>query len=130
MTSVPGSFTYATSAEGALLASGDDQSEPVIFTPNDTTDYTTVTTSVIVNVSQATPDVSLNAVNLTYGTALKDDQFSGTATWIVNGSTVTVAGTFAYAPSDPTVPGAGMTSPKPCSSLRRTRLTIPRRRRA
>jgi uncharacterized repeat protein (TIGR03803 family) len=103
---VAGAFTYST-ADGTLLAVGNDQSEAVTFTPNDTADYPTVMTTVIVNVAQATPSTSLNAVNITYGTALNNDQLSGTATWFVNGVMMPVGGTFAYAPSDPTVPNAG-----------------------
>ena len=50
-----------------------------------------------VNVAQATPTVvSVNPVNITYGTALANGQLSGTASWTVNGSTVTVPGTFTY----------------------------------
>ena len=66
---VAGTFTYAPSVENKLLDAGSGQSEPVIFTPANTTDYKTVTTSVIVNVAQATPDVSVNPVSITYGTA-------------------------------------------------------------
>ena len=96
---VTGTFAYAPS-DPTLPHAGADQTEAVIFTPTDATDYTTATTSVIVNVSQATPDVSVNPVNITYGTALNDNQLSGTATWVVNGETVNVAGTFIYAPID------------------------------
>ena len=92
---VAGTFTY-TSAAGTVLAVGNDQSEAVTFTPTDTTDYTTATTTGIVNVSQATPMISVNPVNITYGTALEDSQLSGSATWIVDGNSVTVAGTFTY----------------------------------
>ena len=49
---VAGTFTY-TSAAGTLLGAGNDQSESVTFTPSDSTDYSAVTTTVIVNVAQA-----------------------------------------------------------------------------
>jgi hypothetical protein len=92
---VPGTFTYAT--PGAVLGGGNSQPEPVTFTPNDMTDYNPVSASVLVNVALATPNVSVNPVNLTYGTALADGQLSGAATWIVNGAPVPVPGTFTYA---------------------------------
>jgi hypothetical protein len=69
---VPGTFTYDSPA-GTVLSAGNNQSEDVTFTPNDTTTYTTVSSKVIVNVAQATPIVgSVNPVNITYGTALAD----------------------------------------------------------
>ena len=47
-------------------------------------------------VAQATPTVSVNPVNITYGTALSNTQLIGTATWTVGGNPVTVAGTLTY----------------------------------
>jgi hypothetical protein len=58
-------------------------------------------------VSQATPTVSVNPVNLTYGTALDNSQLSGTATVDVSGNPVTVDGTFTYSSAAGTVLGAG-----------------------
>ena len=56
------------------------------------------------NVAQATPTVvSVNPVNITYGTALANGQLSGTAAWTVNGSPITVAGTFTYTSAAGTV---------------------------
>jgi predicted metal-binding membrane protein len=103
---VAGTFTY-TSAAGSVLNAGNGQIEAVTFSPTDSTDYTTVSTSVIVNVVQATPTVSVNPVNLTYGTALANSQLSGNATWIVGGSTSTVAGTFTYTSAAGSVLNAG-----------------------
>ena len=78
--------------------------EAVTFTPTDTTDYTTASSTATVNVAQATPTVvSVSPVNITYGTALANGQLSGSASWTVNGSTVTVPGTFAYTPAAGTV---------------------------
>jgi hypothetical protein len=48
---VAGTFTY-TSAAGSVLGAGNGQSEAVTFTPTDTTDYTTASTTVTVNVAQ------------------------------------------------------------------------------
>ena len=90
--SVPGSFVY-TPAAGTVLSAGAGQTLSVTFTPTDTTDYTTAAATATVNVAQATPTlVSVNPVNITYGTALANGQLSGTATWTVNGSPITVAG--------------------------------------
>jgi hypothetical protein len=93
---VPGTFTYNSLPDG-VLGAGDGQSEAVTFTPTDTTTYTTVPLTATVNVAQATPTVeSVNPVNFTYGTALDNGQLTGTVTWTVNGSPVTLQGTFAY----------------------------------
>src|SRR5205823_11545183 len=70
-------------------------------------DYTSSSTTAIVNVDQATPTVSVSPVSLTYGTALGNSQLSGTATWIVGRSTVAVAGTFTYTSAAGAVLGAG-----------------------
>ena len=56
-----------------------------------------------VNVGQATPKVSVNPVKLTYGTALANSQLKGTATFIVNGTTVLVPGTYVYTSAAGTV---------------------------
>ena len=90
---VAGTFTYTSAAGTVLNASNSGQSEAVTFTPTDTTDYTTASATVTVNVAQATPTVvSVNPVNITYGTALDNGQLSGTASWTVNGSLVTGRG--------------------------------------
>ncbi len=102
---VPGTFAYTSAAGTVLNASASGQSEAVTFTPtDDTTDYTTASSTATVNVAQATPTVvSVGPVNITYGTALANGQLSGSATWTVNGSTVTVPGTFAYTSAAGTV---------------------------
>ena len=102
---VAGTITYAS--DDALLGAGDDQFEVVFFTPADTIDYSLVTTGVIVNVAEATPNVGVNPVNITYGTALDDSQPSGTATVLVSGTPVTVPGTFSFASLVGTVLSAG-----------------------
>jgi hypothetical protein len=96
---VPGTYSFtSTSTVGTILkASSKPYSEKVTFTPTDTTDYLTLTNlSVLVNVGKVTPNVTVNTVNLTYGTALANSQLSGTATAIVNGTKVSVAGTYHY----------------------------------
>src|SRR5208282_293816 len=47
--SVPGTFAY-TPASGIVLPAGNNQTLSVIFTPTDTTDYTTASKSVSINV--------------------------------------------------------------------------------
>src|SRR5439155_27223543 len=83
---VPGTFTY-TPAAGTVLNAGPSQSLSVLFTPTDTIHYTTASTTVTVNVAQATPAVSVNPVNITYGTALANSQLSGTASYVVGANT-------------------------------------------
>ena len=103
---VAGSFKF-TSAAGTLPSAGNNQLENVTFTPTDTTDYSAVSTLVTVNVARATPLPTVNAVNITYGTALANSQLSGSATFTVNGQSVTVAGSFSYTTAAGTVLNAG-----------------------
>jgi hypothetical protein len=102
LTTLPGTFTY-TSAAGHILHPGNGQSESVTFIPTDTTDYRSVSSTVTVNVAQATPTVTVNPLNITFGTALDNTQLSGTATFIVGASSVNVAGTFTF--TNPSAPG-------------------------
>ena len=53
-------------------------------------------TTAAIDVVQATPKVTLNPVIVTYGTPLDDDELEGTATWTVDGSMVTLPGSFTY----------------------------------
>jgi hypothetical protein len=112
---VAGAFSF-TSAAGAILHAGNGQIELVTFTPSDPT-YTTVQTTVAVNVAQATPNVTPNPVTITYGTVLDNSQLSGTATFIVKSLSVNVAGAFAYTQA-----------PAPCLLRGRTPAWSPSRR--
>ncbi len=98
--SVSGSFSWTTSttAPGAGTAS-----ESVTFTPADTTDYNTVTGSVGVAVSKATPTVSAwpTASAITYGQTLASSMLSG--------GTASVPGSFSWTTSA-TAPATGTTS--------------------
>ena len=98
--SVGGTFAWTTptTAPGAGTPS-----ESVKFTPSDTTDYKTVTGSVSVTVSKATPTVSVwpTASGITYGQTL--------ASSTLTGGTASVGGTFAWTTSS-TAPGAGTPS--------------------
>ena len=93
--SVGGNFTYAPAA-GTLLPAGGTRTLTASFAPTDDADYTDATATVTVNVDRAVPEVSVNPVELTYGTALANSQLSGTATWVVGGNDVTVPGLFSY----------------------------------
>jgi hypothetical protein len=74
---------------------GNNQRLVVTFTPTDTTDYTTATATVAINVLPATPAITwANPANLVYGTALGATQLDATAN---------VPGTFAYTPAAGTV---------------------------
>jgi len=94
---VPGTFAYNPTA-GTVLGAG-SQTLSVTFTPTDTTDYTSVTTTVGLTVNQATPTVTWSApAAITYGTPLSSTQLDATAN---------VPGTFVYTPAAGTVLTAG-----------------------
>jgi 6-phosphogluconolactonase (cycloisomerase 2 family) len=91
--SVPGAFTY-TPAAGTVLTAG-SQTLSVIFTPMDTTDYTTATATTIIIVNKATPILTWPApAAIAHGTPLSATQLDATAS---------VPGTFVYTPSAGTV---------------------------
>ena len=52
---MPGTFVY-TPAPGTVLSAGTGQTLSVTFTPTDTVDYNSVTTTTTINVSQAQLD--------------------------------------------------------------------------
>jgi hypothetical protein len=95
--SVPGTLVY-TPAVGSIPAAGVDTLS-VTFTPTDTTNYTTVTQTVQISVTQATPVITwASPAGITYGTALSAAQLNATAS---------VPGTFAYTPVSGSIPAAG-----------------------
>jgi sugar lactone lactonase YvrE len=94
---VGGVFAYSPAA-GTVLGAG-SQTLSVTFTPTDTTDYASATSTVTLTVDQATPAITWAApAAITYGTALNAAQLNATST---------VAGTFAYSPAPGIVLGAG-----------------------
>jgi hypothetical protein len=96
--SVAGSFAY-TPAAGSVLKAGAGQTLSVRFTPTDTTDYTTATATVSINVLQATPTITWSSpADITHGTALDAAQLDASAN---------VPGTFTYTPAAGTVLAAG-----------------------
>ncbi|MGP0063459.1 MAG: beta strand repeat-containing protein [Isosphaeraceae bacterium] len=97
--SVPGNFTYSPAA-GTVLGAGNGQTLFVTFTPTDTTNYSANTATTTINVQQATPTITwANPASLVYGTPLGGTQLDATASDTVNGSTVSVPGTFSYSPA-------------------------------
>ena len=99
---VAGTYTYAANVLGTTLGAGNNQSVSVTFTPQDLTNFSPVTTTVVVNVAKYTPSVLVNPVNITYGTPLDNSQLSGTAT---DANSNAVAGTYTY---DPNVVGTNL----------------------
>jgi hypothetical protein len=83
--SVPGGFAY-TPAAGVVLNAG-TQTLSVIFTPTDTTDYTTITQTVSLTVNKATLTVAAANASRVYNAA--NPTFTGTVTGAVNGDTFT-----------------------------------------
>ena len=101
--SVPGTFTY-TPAAGTILPAGNGRKLSVTFTPTDTTDYTSATATVTINVLQATPTLTwAEPATIVYGTALGGTQCNAAASYTVGGSTVDVPGTFTYNPAAGTI---------------------------
>jgi len=88
--SVPGMFVYTPSL-GTMLSIG-TQTLSVIFTANDTTDYTTATQSVSLNIGQITPTITfLQPSAITYGNSL-----SGVLMVTAKNGSATIPGTFTY----------------------------------
>jgi len=95
---VAGTFVY-TPAAGAVLTAG-LQTLSVTFTPTDSSDYSTATSTVQLTVNKAAPVVPWAApAEITYGTALSAAQLDASST---------VAGTFVYTPAAGAVPTAGL----------------------
>jgi ELWxxDGT repeat protein len=107
MVNVPGTFAY-TPASGTVLHAGNSQKLSVVFTPTNTSQYTTASASVSINVLEATPTITwANPANIVYGTALGSAQLDATAAWTVGGTSGNVSGTFVYSPAAGTVLHAG-----------------------
>jgi VCBS repeat-containing protein len=96
--SVAGTFQYSI-PPGTVMTAGPDQTISVTFTPTDTTDFTTASGSVTLNVLKATPTITWSQPSdIAYGRALDSTQLDATAS---------VPGTFTYTPSPGTVLSAG-----------------------
>ena len=98
-TTTAGTFTY-TPVLGTVLGAG-QRTLSVLFTPTDTTDYTTETATVTLTVNKATPVITwAPPAAITYGTALSGVQLNATAGGL--------AGAFVYTPAAGPVPAAGV----------------------
>ena len=94
---VVGTFNYSPAA-GSTPSAGNDTLN-VSFTPNDTTDYASVTKSVSLSVAKATPSLTWSLPSsITFGTVLGSSQLDASAA---------VPGTFAYSPAAGSTPAAG-----------------------
>jgi hypothetical protein len=98
---VPGTFSYSPPL-GAVLQAGNDQTLSVNFTPTDTTDYSSATDTVYIDVENSNRSVPTitwaNPGEITYGTPLSSSQLDATAS---------VSGTFSYSPALDTILDAG-----------------------
>jgi uncharacterized delta-60 repeat protein len=101
--SVSGTFAYSPAA-GAILSVGEGQTLSAVFTPSDTVDYNSVTTTATINVQKATPTITwASLADIVYGTPLGNTQLDAAASLVGN----TVAGTFTYTPAGGTVLNTG-----------------------
>ena len=92
-----GSFAY-TPAAGTVLQAG-SQTLSVLFTPTDSTNYSSVTKTVLLTVNQAIPTIVwATPAPIIFGTALSATQLNATAS---------IPGTFTYNPAAGTVPPVG-----------------------
>jgi hypothetical protein len=96
--SVAGTFTYTPDA-GTVLTAGTGQTLSVTFTPTDTTDYTTASSTTTIDVDKVAPTITwADPAAITYGTALSAIHLD---------ATTPVLGTFSYTPAAGTVLSAG-----------------------
>ena len=95
---VAGAFAY-TPAAGAILNAG-TQTLTAVFTPTDTQNYKSVTSTATITVNQATPSITWtpNPATIPYGTALTSAQLDATSA---------IPGTFTYTPAAGTILNAG-----------------------
>jgi sugar lactone lactonase YvrE len=94
---VAGTFAY-TPVSGTVETTG-QHTVSVIFTPTDTTDYSTAAAQVTLTVNQATPSITwATPAAISYGTVLGSAQLNASST---------VPGTFVYTPTAGTVETAG-----------------------
>jgi DNA-binding beta-propeller fold protein YncE len=106
-TPVPGTFAYTATPTGgsasavtnASVLSAGHYTLTATFTPSDTTTYSSVSSTVTLQVSQATPSITWATPSaITYGTALSGTQLNASSP---------VAGTFVYTPVSGTVEAVG-----------------------
>lgn len=83
---IPGTFTYNPPL-GTVLNAGNNQVLSVVFTPNDTTTYSTASTSVIINVSKA--PLTIQAENKAKKLGAENPPLTALYLGFVNGDTIT-----------------------------------------
>ncbi len=94
---MPGTFVY-TPAAGAVLKAG-TQTLSAVFTPTDTSSYSSATATVQLAVNQASPAITWAPLAaITQGTALGAAQLD---------ATTNAPGAFAYNPGAGNIPAAG-----------------------
>jgi len=94
--SVAGSFSWSSPSTIPELG---NSSQSILFTPNDATNYETLTNTVSVTVNKATPAITWsNPAAITYGTALSSTQLNATSG---------VVGSFTYSPTNGAILNAG-----------------------
>ncbi len=97
---IPGSFTYAPDA-GTILGLGVNQTLTASFTPDDLQLYNPTDTTVTINVTSSTPNLTWDTpAAIFYGTPLSSTQLNATAN---------ISGEFIYTPAAGTVLNAGST---------------------
>jgi len=120
---VAGTFSYTAQAGAGPIISLSPQTAalPVgnytitaSFTPNDTTNYSSVTGTASYSVIALSPTLSLSPASQPYGPTIgvanSSYATSATATAVVNGSSQTIPGTWSYAISGCTVSLSGLTA--------------------
>jgi hypothetical protein len=97
---VPGAFSY-TPAAGSILNAGDNQPLSVLFTPQDTDNYSLATATALINVKRISPEIDWpTPPPISFGTPLGATQQNAR----VNGG---IPGSFAYDPPPGTVLNTG-----------------------
>ncbi len=95
------STSYVLLGAGSTALPVGQYHEVVLLPPNYNKNYQYEFASgggeITLNVTPATPTVTVNPVSIPLGTALNNTQLTGSATWTVNGQLVSVPGTFTYA---------------------------------
>jgi hypothetical protein len=87
--SVPGTFVYSPAA-GTVLNAGSNQALSVTFTPTDTTDYTSATAQVAINVAKAHLAITADNQTKVYAAALPT--LTATISGFQNGETLATSG--------------------------------------
>ena len=110
VSSVPGSFVY-TPAAGTVLNAGNDQELRADFTPTDTTNYSSASKTVTINVTEAAPTVT--SISPASGPTAGGTSITIAGTGFISGATVTIGGNDA---SDVSVSATSITATTPAGA--------------